>query len=185
MEWNRSETLPLGREKCVYCHGAGMRATERGDVPCKCVFRSIFRICLRRFRECAAETSDSSRISLERAVVSERGGSWGRKEEEYTADFCNIARRHLSEADHQIFRFHFLLGADYRLCCRRLKMDRGTFFHAVYRIENTLGRAFHDTQPYPLYPLHDYFSGPRRQHSAIVVPMPQKAPVAAPLKRAA
>lgn len=185
MEWNRSETLPLGRVKCVYCHGVGLRRIDQGEVPCKCVFRAIFRICYRRFRECAAVTCDSSRISLERAVVAERGGSWGRKEEEYAADFCNVARRTLSEADHLIFRYHFLLGADSRLCCRKLGMDRGLFFHAVYRIENMLGRALHDTEPYPLYPLEDYFAGPRRKHSAAFVPIRRDRPaVTAPLKAA-
>src|SRR5688500_10897939 len=119
MEWNRSETLPLGREKCVYCHGVGQRATEKGEVPCNCVLRTVFRICYRRFRECAASSADSSRISMEKGAAAERGSCWGRKEEEYVADFCNIARRHLSESDHRIFRFHFLLGADSKLCCRK------------------------------------------------------------------
>ena len=185
MEWNRSETLPLGRQRCVYCHGVGLRQTESGEVACKCVFRAIFRICYRRFRECAGASQDSTRVSLERAVSSDRGGVWGRKEEEYAADFCNLARRSLSESDHKIFRFHFLLGADWKLCCRKLGLERGLFFHAVYRIENTLGRVFHDTQPYPLYPLEDYFAGPRRQHQATVVSMPAKPAVAPPVKHAA
>ena len=47
----------------------------------------------------------------------------------------------------RIFRFHFLLGADWKLCCRRLNIDRGTFFHAVYRIEQKLGRAYREIRP--------------------------------------
>lgn len=38
--------------------------------------------------------------------------------------------------------FHYLLGADWRLCTRRLKIDRGTFFHAVYRLQAQLGAGF-------------------------------------------
>jgi hypothetical protein len=38
-----------------------------------------------------------------------------------------------------------------------LAIDRGTLFHRVYVIESQLGRAFHDCQPYPLWPLHEYF----------------------------
>jgi len=55
-----------------------------------------------------------------------------------------------------------LLGADWRLCTRRLGMDRGNFFHMVYRIEQKLGRAFRELKPYALYPLDEYFHGPRR-----------------------
>jgi hypothetical protein len=40
-----------------------------------------------------------------------------------------------------------------------LKIDRGTFFHEVYRIEQLLGRRFADLEPYPLYPVNEYFAG--------------------------
>jgi hypothetical protein len=81
------------------------------------------------------------------------------------ADFSLIARRTLDEVEHRIFRFHHLLGADWRLCCRRLGMDRGTFFHAVYRLEQKLGAAFRETEPYPLYPLCEYFESTRKHVS--------------------
>jgi hypothetical protein len=74
-------------------------------------------------------------------------------------DFELIARRTLTIQENQLFRFHFLLGADWRLCCRRLKMARGAFFHAVYRIESKLGRAYRETEPYGLFPLDEYFGG--------------------------
>lgn len=75
------------------------------------------------------------------------------------ADFCLVSQRSLDDLEYKIFRFHHLLGADWRLCCRRLKMDRGDFFHAVYRIEKKLGKIYAELQPYPLYPLRDYFGG--------------------------
>jgi hypothetical protein len=84
-------------------------------------------------------------------------GAWGRKEEEYIADFELISRRSLDPVHHQIFRYHFLLGADCKLCCQRLGIDRGAFFHAIYRIEERLGKAFYQTEPYALYPPNDYF----------------------------
>jgi hypothetical protein len=37
-------------------------------------------------------------------------------------------------------------------------MERGDFFHAVYRIERKLGKIFADLEPYPLYPLPEYFN---------------------------
>ena len=79
------------------------------------------------------------------------------------ADFCLVSRRVLDDEEHRIFRFHFLLGADWRLCCRRLNMDRGNFFHSVYRIEQKLGRAFAELRPYALYPLDEYFGGAIRK----------------------
>jgi len=72
------------------------------------------------------------------------------------------ARRALTELEHQLFRFHFLLGADWKLCSRKLNLERGNFFHAVYRIEQKLGRVFRELQPYALFPLEDYFQGPSR-----------------------
>jgi hypothetical protein len=88
--------------------------------------------------------------------------AFGRKDEEYMADFCLVSRRNLSEDEHRLFRYHFLLGADWTLCTRKLGMSRGNFFHAVYRIEQKLGRVFRELQPYPLFPLDDYFHGPSR-----------------------
>jgi hypothetical protein len=41
-------------------------------------------------------------------------------------------------------------------------MDRGNFFHAVYRIEQRLGRMFRELEPYSLFPLDEYFNGPSR-----------------------
>ncbi len=41
-------------------------------------------------------------------------------------------------------------------------MDRGSFFHAVYRVEQKLGKVFRELQPYGLYPLTEYFHGARQ-----------------------
>ena len=103
---------------------------------------------------------------------------WGRRDEEYIADFSLVARRVLNDAEYKIFRFHFLLAADWRLCCRQLKMDRGTFFHEVYRIQRKLGRVFREIEPYALYPLDEYFGGSIRKElapaSLKVLRMPSK-----------
>ncbi|HVN07005.1 MAG TPA: hypothetical protein VMT86_21455 [Bryobacteraceae bacterium] len=85
--------------------------------------------------------------------------AYGRKVEEYMADFCLVSRRNLTPFEYDVFRFHFLLGADWKMCCWRLHIDRGTFFHAVYRIEQKLGRVFRELEPYSLFPLDEYFSG--------------------------
>jgi hypothetical protein len=158
MDWTRSETLVLASNSCSYCRGLGMKGMLRGeDKPCECVFRSIFRVCLRRFVLCATKEKNLSNVTYERHGAAGRGGSWGRKDEEYIADFLASAERTLEPLEQKVFRFYFLLGADWKLCARKLNMDRGTFFHAVYRIEKKLGKEFAEVQPYPLYPLARLF----------------------------
>lgn len=125
-----------------------------------------------------------SRAKLELIPGREGKLTWGRKDEEYIADFCLVSRRALSDFDYQVFKYHFLLGADWKLCTRRLKIDRGNFFHAVYRIEQRLGRVFRELKPYGLFPLDEYFHGtmhhqpasPRPAHVARTLsPPPQGA----------
>ena len=115
-----------------------------------------------------------SRVSLEANPSRERRSVWGLKNEEYIADFCLVSRRVLDDHQYRLFKFHFLLGADWKLCCMRLKIDRGEFFHEVYRIQQKLGRAFRELQPYALYPLEEYFNGTTKEkmETATVLPFP-------------
>ena len=85
-------------------------------------------------------------------------------------DLCLIAERTLTEYEHRLFRYYHLLGADWKLCTRRFNLDRGQFFHFIYRMEEKLGRAFVETEPYALFPLDNYFGGSMRtvQTRAIV-----------------
>jgi hypothetical protein len=100
-----------------------------------------------------------SRVSLHFTPFSNRRVTWGRKDEEYVADFYLTSRRTLDGAEWKVFNYHYLLGADWKLCCRQLKMDRGNFFHTVYRIQQKLGRMFRELEPYGLFPLDVYFCG--------------------------
>lgn len=160
MEWNRSETLGLASPQCTTCHGMGLRIGKRGkEVPCNCVMRSIFRACFRRFRQCVEKEKHLSQCTFQFTGGRDTKMVWGRKNEEYIADFLMMVRRHLDDSEYRVFRFHYLLGADWRLCCMKLKLDRGNFFHYIYRLEARLGRAFREEQPYGLYPLDEYFSG--------------------------
>lgn len=136
------------------------------ESPCNCVFRAVFRACYARFRQCASKEKYISRVSLEANPGRKRNAVWGLKDEEYTADFCLVSRRVLSEYEHKVFKFHFLLGADWKLCCRKLSLDRGTFFHDVYRIEQRLGRTFYELEPYHLFPVDEYFASSARDRAA-------------------
>ena len=167
MEWTRSETLALAMPQCTQCRGSGLRIARKGALtPCNCVLRCIFRICYDRFVKCATQERHVSRISLEPHAGRQRPTTWGRKNEEFIADFALVSRRTLTESEYRLFRYHFVLGADWKLCTRKLGIDRGTFFHSVYRIEQKLGRMFRELEPYPLFPLDDYFHGPSRMAPA-------------------
>ncbi|MGD1072014.1 MAG: hypothetical protein ABSB15_17920 [Bryobacteraceae bacterium] len=170
LKWDRSDVLALAKEDCTQCRGFGLRGSggTGEEMPCNCVFRSIFRACYKRFRHCASGEKHVSHARLEQVNGKEHRQTWGMKDEEFMADFCLVARRNLGPLEYRIFRFHYLLGADWRLCCRRMKMERGDFFHAVYRLQQKLGRVFKELKPYPLYPLDEYFGGTVRTSLTVV-----------------
>ncbi len=195
MNWTRSETLALAQQSCTYCYGLGLRPGRAGaSTPCNCVFRAIFRACYARFQQCASKEKYVSRVSLEANPGRQRKSVWGLKNEEFIADFCLVSRRTLSEREHKLFTYHFLLGADWKLCCRKLKIDRGTFFHEVYRIQEKLGKTFRELEPHALFPVDEYFSSTGRNKVVPITPFkvetdaePGKAKrlLKFPLKRAA
>ncbi len=136
-----------------------------------------------------------SRVSLESNPGRQRKSVWGMKNEEYMADFCLISRRTLTESEYKLFKFHFLLGAEWKLCCKKLNMDRGTFFHEIYRIQQKLGKVFRELEPYALFPLDEYFNGTPRSNeplTATTMPFPVESDTIAvktllqfPVKKAA
>lgn len=156
--WPPDEARGLAKPTCLRCSGLGLCPTYGGkSTPCHCVFRAVFRACHARFLECAA-VQRCSQASLDRPRL---GRSWapsGFKNEEYIADFCLVSRRSLDDFQFRLFKFHFLLGADSKDCCRQLGINRDAFFRAVYRIQQTLGRVFRELEPHALYPLHKYFN---------------------------
>jgi hypothetical protein len=165
MKWTRSDALPLAAPDCAQCRGLGLRSLK-DEAPCNCVLRAIFRACYAHFRYCSTKERSVSRISIEGNHGGQRKTIWSRKNEEFIADFCLVSHRALNDFEYPIFKHHFLLGADWKLCCRRLGMDRGNFFHEVYRIEQRLGRVFRELQPYGLFPLDEYFGGATREAEA-------------------
>jgi len=191
--WTRSHVIGLAKETCTHCHGFGMRDIDAEGVssPCKCVLRAIFRACYRRFRYLADSERRISQTRLEHTGGCDQRMAWGRKDEEYIVDFCNVAKRNLSEDEYRMFRFRYLLGADWKLCCRRLNMERGDFFHEIYRIQEKLGRVLRELQPYALFPLDEYFGGtvrgakPSRTPTVIEMPVLRRRKLDPPLRKVA
>lgn len=174
MTWSDSELSMLAYPACRVCLGVGVRGKKKGRaVPCGCALRNVFRACYARFQECVVRGNHTSQISFERNPRGQGNrGVWSRKDEEYIADFELLSRRALDPLHYKIFRYHFLLGADWKLCCRRLGISRGNFFHAIYRIEERLGLAFRETEPYGLYPPRDYFLTRRTDARSSPAPSP-------------
>lgn len=160
MEWNRSTALGLAKASCLACHGLGIRIVRNHkEVPCHCVFRAVFRACYHRFCESALTAEHIGAVRLEFCAGKDGRRAYGRRAQEFVADFCLVSKRALEPLEYKIFKYHFILKADWKLCCRQLKMERGLFFHAVYRIEEKLGRFFATVEPYSLYPVDEYFNG--------------------------
>jgi hypothetical protein len=84
--------------------------------------------------------------------------AYSRPCEEFAADFVLVARRHLEPVEFELFRLHYVLGGDWRLCDRKLKLGQTRIFQLFYRIEQRLGRVFTELRPCPLYPLREYFA---------------------------
>jgi hypothetical protein len=163
MEWNHSNVIALSKTGCVHCNGLGLHNGKIAgtEAPCNCVLRSVFRACYSRFRNCISSQGHAGTVQWEHCGTGrDSRRSYGRRSEDFMADFCLVAQRTLDKEEYDLFRFHYLLGADWKLCARRLGLEereKGSFFHLVYRVEQKLGRAFATLAPYALYPPAEYF----------------------------
>jgi hypothetical protein len=163
--WTERDCVTLALVTCNRCFGSGSHPAYFGGrlTVCNCVLRAVFRACFGKWRD-IAENQLASRLGssttsrLGRRPAGRHGWFYARPREEYRADFELIARRTLDARHYAVFRMHFLEGLDWRICCTRLGMDRGNFFHSVYRVEERLGRAYREAAPYALFPVYDYFS---------------------------
>lgn len=161
MEWTRSETIGLASSTCVFCRGLGLRKVARTheEKPCGCVFRGIFRACLERFQRCVERVGYTSAVSYDRSSGPVGNRTYGRKNEEFIADFELISRRTLDKQEYEAFKWHYLYGADFKACTTKMGIDKGTFYHLIYQIQEKLGRVFREMQPHALFPLDVYFGG--------------------------
>lgn len=182
------EALALADQRCTRCFGLGQGART----VCKCVYRAIFDVCLRRFKHASESIPRPSRSHHHEAdPIRRNSGSkvsasagpprlrrFGYPNAEFSADFLLIAKRALGEdtVGYRLFVAHFVERGTWRECGARLGMDRGSFFHEVYRVKERLGRAFRGCEPHALYPLDEYFCGSVR---------PTRTPASAALSVAA
>lgn len=98
-------------------------------------------------------------VSLEKLDCGTRAfRCYGRRDEEFLADFELVARRTLDAGEFGVFRLHFLGGLEYGDCCRILGLKKGDFFHCAYQVMHKVGRACRETRPYAIFPLREYFA---------------------------
>jgi hypothetical protein len=162
--------LALSKPSCRRCRGEGAFRTRRGYRTCACVLRRVFRACLTSYHHCEASMGSAGAVHYERV-----GHAQGRcaivasfKRAEYAADFTLLARRVLADrpVELAVFEAYHLDDLEWlvavprinRLLRLALPLNRGSFFHAVYRAEGLLGAAIVDSRPYSLFPPRDYFS---------------------------
>ena len=161
--------LALALEGCGRCAGIGELRQQSRRCLCACVYRRVFRVCSGKYWELREQDGDfARRVNLERTSYrdGQRGMSAGFKAAEYLADFELVARKALQDMplEYEVFRHHCLHCLPWTACLPMISrslgqpLSRGNFFHAVYRMEETLGRAFVELRPYSLVP-RDYFSG--------------------------
>lgn len=161
-EWHRSETLARADYRCSLCHGLGLRGGRiESTQPCNCTLRAIYRAVMEHYHRKRNETENcSSRCALAQfgeGHTGRRKWAWGYPDHEFLADVEIRAKSVLPFRERRVFELSELQGMDFRGCCRILDIDKGNFFHAVYRMQHLLGRAFRETKPHPLYPIGLYY----------------------------
>jgi hypothetical protein len=157
LEDARSNYLALALNTCPKCCGSGVKLGLRIE-PCGCVSRNLYNQLLSR--DLLIGNQQMTVSSCVPTVVSRGSDSrfcWSRKNEEFSADFYLLAKRTLDPKDFSIFRLHCLAGCNWKHCVEVLNMNRGDFFHAVYRIQETVGEAAVELRPHAIYPLSEYF----------------------------
>lgn len=172
---SRTDVLALANSGCPKCSGSGLAPRRDGHKiglcgpkvgVCWCVGKAVFRICWARWQACA-ENLGLRCSGAERTRSTRRLGPWGRKNEEYLADFLLLARRTLAPFEYRAFSMYFPAHCSWEDCAKRLGMDRGLFYHLIYRIEATLGETFMLTEPYGLFPLDEYFHATREERAPV------------------
>jgi len=154
MVTERSDLVALALSTCTQCAGSGLYEGS----TCTCVKRGVFRAVMRKYRECSAGGHLLPLHSLEGARGPRGKVHQGRRHEEYLADVFLTAQRAVEPGkEWDIFRYHYLLGVDWKYCAQRLNMTRGNIFHMFYKIEAKLGRVFLETKPYAVFPIDEYF----------------------------
>jgi hypothetical protein len=160
-QWPRGFTATLAQRNCAACHGTGQASVWNEGKPCACVARTIFRVALARY----FEIGSGSHVASVRWGASRAGrpAHWSYPGIEFRADFELTALRVLDPLEAAVFWLHLIGGREWRICCARLQLSRGNFFHAVYRAERKMGIALRIRG---LFPIDEYMSIHQQERSS-------------------
>lgn len=156
MNWTTSKTIAMAKTGCETCNGLGLKSE---GVACPCVLRAVYRACYNRFVDCQHAANHTNTVKLEfTGGHAENRQVFGRRNEEFSADFALVSKRYLNKKEYQLFRFHVMLGASASLIARREQLPEWAVQVAIANMEAKLGAAYANLRPYALYPLDEYFS---------------------------
>lgn len=159
--WQPGELMSLADKRCTKCMGTGQVTGWAKDRKycCPCVYRRIFRHCAGEYRRLQVRSEETD-VALWRNGGAQPGAKpgmgWHRPAQNYLADFEILARRTLRPQDYRLFRLCWVQGWLMVEAFRKVGLSRGDGFHRIYMIEDVLGQAYAETQPYGLWPISEY-----------------------------
>lgn len=186
------DLIALARTGCARCLGVGWfigGLSKKAEMVCGCVDRGVCRLVIRAYHFYSDQSGALIRTNLSqfsRPSNRQGGRANGRKAEEFTADVWLCAKRTLTPRQWNIFRRHHIGAEEWH----QFGMDKGTFFHEVYRLEQKLGHVFREQKPFPLFPIDEYMRDSSQSLLADirpcfpVVPRVGRIPLVPPLRPA-
>ncbi len=170
---NPGIALALCFQDCTRCCGIGRYLGRNEWRRCPCVYRKVFDLVMAQVHRRLGYADYFRKQSF--------------RQSEWLADVQLLAMRALAgnELNQTIYRLGCVEDRDFRVVCAKLGLSRGNYFHAVYRVKVSVGRAWLETKPYGVFPLDQYFSldladaqhkrSKHRRFDAPFVPMQQPA----------
>lgn len=157
------EIRALAKARCETCMGLGQRLnlkTGQPQGPCRCAIFRLFRICHNKYRDCGRNMEHYSAVSFTRTGGGPGGRNFGRKNEEYRADFFLIASRTLRRgtAEHRFFKIRYIEDNGRAETQRALHLTRAEYDRLDDRVVYAAGKAFMTNEPSTIYPFDSYFS---------------------------
>lgn len=174
--WTRPMVVSLSHAMCTTCQGTGTRSGRRSRLTCRCVLRNVFDRVRAFATNAVHQEGNISQVSYIQSAHSINRRSYGMPVSEFRADFNLVVRRaiqkrfsnkFLADLHLKIFDLHLSRGFCWYNVAQLVGLDRGNFFHCVYRIKMVAGRAFVEGRV-PLYPINEYFSIPPTGESCFV-----------------
>jgi hypothetical protein len=111
--------------------------------------RRVFNAVIGKIPLLAAGFHLAPPIGIDHFISGGRKSGHGRMaNEEFIADVHLVAKRTLTLEDFKLFRYHYCLGADVKLCAAPLGIEREACVQRRQAIEARLGQVFRDMRPY-------------------------------------